>query len=134
MPCLKTIILAQVMAEALKVLQRTSEVFPEVNLEYEDALIGGAAYDAHGVHFPDATRDVCSRSNAILFGSIGGPVVDQHLPKWKDADAYGPLSTLWGCTAGASEPLLAPGAPGASPRTPTGLQASWLRKYTLSAS
>jgi len=76
----------EVMAEALKVLARTSELFPQVQLNYEHALIGGAAYDAHGVHFPDATRDVCAASDAILFGSIGGPVEEQHLPKWKDAE------------------------------------------------
>ena len=105
------------MAEALKVLARTSELFPQVQLTYETALIGGAAcvhhasalsptmprartwrkraddraarvgrYDAHGVHFPDATREVCAASDAILFGSIGGPVEEQHLPKWKDAE------------------------------------------------
>eukprot|EP00966_Prymnesium_polylepis_P129704 2999651-Prymnesium_polylepis.1 len=34
----------QVMAEALKVLARTSELFPQVQLNYEHALIGGAAY------------------------------------------------------------------------------------------
>jgi len=76
----------EVMDEAIKVLGRTSELFPSVQLTYEHALIGGAAYDAHGVHFPDATRDVCAASDAILFGSIGGPVEEQHLPKWKDAE------------------------------------------------
>ena len=74
------------MVEAVKVLERTGELFPEVQMEFENAMIGGAGYDAFGVHFPDETRDVCSRSDAILFGSIGGPVVDQHLPKWKDAE------------------------------------------------
>ena len=77
---------AQVMDEALKVLARTSELFPEVQLKYTHAPIGGAAFDAHGVHFPDATREVCAASDAILFGSIGGPVAEQHLPKWKDAE------------------------------------------------
>ena len=76
----------EVMTEARKVLARTSELFPEAKFEYEEATIGGTAFDAHGVHFPDATRDVCARSDAILFGSIGGPVAEQHLPKWKDAE------------------------------------------------
>ena len=31
------------MAEALKVLARTTELFPQVQLTYEHALIGGAA-------------------------------------------------------------------------------------------
>ena len=77
----------EVMAEAKKVLARTVELFPEIgSFEYEEAHIGGAAYDAHGVHFPDSTKEVCERSDAIFFGSIGGPVEEQHLPKWCDAE------------------------------------------------
>ena len=77
---------SQVMTEALKVLRRTSELFPDCQMTYEEAKIGGAGFDAHGVHFPDETRDVCARSDAILFGSIGGPIDEMHLPKWKDAE------------------------------------------------
>jgi len=76
----------EVMTEAMKVLHRTTEVFPELQFAFEEAPIGGAAYDAHGVHFPDATREVCERADAIFFGSIGGPVAEQHLPKWQDAE------------------------------------------------
>jgi len=77
----------EVMAEARKVLARTTELYPEIgSLEYEDALIGGAAYDAHGVHFPDETKSVCERADAIFFGSVGGPVEEQHLAKWQDAE------------------------------------------------
>jgi len=76
----------EVMTEAVKVLDRACELFPSLSLEYSHALIGGAAYEAHGVHFPDATRDLCNASDAILFGSVGGPVEEQHLPKWKDAE------------------------------------------------
>ena len=72
--------------EAIKVLRKTSEIYPECQFAFEEATIGGAAYDAHGVHFPDATKEVCDRSDAIFFGSIGGPVAEQHLPKWKDAE------------------------------------------------
>ena len=71
--------------EALKVLTRTSELF-KLRFETEHALIGGAAYDAHGEHFPEATKRVCDGADAILYGSVGGPVDEQHLPKWKDAE------------------------------------------------
>ena len=74
------------MSEALKVLDKTSQIYPEAKFALEEAVIGGAAYDAHGVHFPEETRAVCARSDAILFGSIGGPVAEQHLPKWQDAE------------------------------------------------
>ena len=75
----------EVMDEALKVLTRTSELF-KLRFETEHALIGGAAYDAHGEHFPEATKRVCDGADAILYGSVGGPVDEQHLPKWKDAE------------------------------------------------
>ena len=35
---------------------------------------GGAAYDVHNEHFPEATHKVCQSADAILFGSVGGPV------------------------------------------------------------
>jgi 3-isopropylmalate dehydrogenase len=76
----------EVMSVARKVLDRTTELYPELKIEYEEALIGGAAFDEFGVHFPDSTREVCQRSDGILFGSIGGPVEEQHLEKWKDAE------------------------------------------------
>jgi 3-isopropylmalate dehydrogenase len=53
---------------------------------YTEALIGGAAYEAHQNHFPTSTLEVCQAADAILFGSIGGPVDAQDQPKWKDAE------------------------------------------------
>ena len=64
---------------------RRVELF-KLRFETEHALIGGAAYDAHGEHFPEATKRVCDGADAILYGSVGGPVDEQHLPKWKDAE------------------------------------------------
>ena len=77
---------SQVMAEAKKVLARTSEVFPELKVEYTEGLLGGAAYDEYGVHFPKETEEMCAAQDCIFFGSLGGPVEEQHLPKWKDAE------------------------------------------------
>jgi len=48
-----------------------------LELTFEDALIGGAAYDAVGVPLPDATVAACKRSAGILLGAVGGP-------KWAD--------------------------------------------------
>ena len=39
----------------------------------QSALVGGAAIDAHGEALPAATLDLCKQSDAILFGSVGGP-------------------------------------------------------------
>jgi 3-isopropylmalate dehydrogenase len=52
----------------------------------EPALIGGAAFEVHQNHFPDQTADICRRADAILFGSVGGPIRDAQLAKWKDCE------------------------------------------------
>ncbi|EOD28634.1 3-isopropylmalate dehydrogenase [Emiliania huxleyi CCMP1516] len=75
----------EVMDEAVKVLDKAAGKFG-LSLDLQPALIGGAAYDAHGEHFPESTRELCARSAAILYGSVGGPVAEQHLPKWADAE------------------------------------------------
>jgi 3-isopropylmalate dehydrogenase len=60
------------MEEALKVLNRAGTLFG-FDFEYETADIGGAAIDNHGKALPDSTLALCEKSDAILFGSVGGP-------------------------------------------------------------
>ncbi len=62
----------EVMEEALKVLNRAGTLFG-FDFEYETADIGGAAIDNHGKALPDSTLALCEKSDAILFGSVGGP-------------------------------------------------------------
>jgi 3-isopropylmalate dehydrogenase len=51
-------------------------------IETEEALVGGAAYDVHGEPLPPATLDLVKRSEAVLFGAVGGPRYDT-LPRDK---------------------------------------------------
>src|SRR5580698_5240422 len=46
----------------------------------EEALVGGACYDAHEVAVTDATMALAQAADAVIFGAVGGP-------KW-DAVAY----------------------------------------------
>ncbi|GBE53474.1 3-isopropylmalate dehydrogenase [bacterium BMS3Bbin14] len=62
----------EVMAEAVKVLAAVQEKFGFV-LEYVQADVGGIAIDNHGHALPESTLQVCEASDAILFGSVGGP-------------------------------------------------------------
>ena len=62
----------EVMAEAIKVLDAAQEKFG-FSLEYESADVGGIAIDNHGQALPQSTLDVCESSDAVLFGSVGGP-------------------------------------------------------------
>jgi 3-isopropylmalate dehydrogenase len=67
----------EVTPEAQKILQVVGKA-AGVSFEFEPALIGGAAIDATGSPLPAATLDLCTKSDAILFGAVGGP-------KWDDA-------------------------------------------------
>ena len=62
----------EVMAEAVKVLDAVQKKFG-FSLEYTYADVGGAAIDSQGEALPKSTLDVCKNSDAILFGSVGGP-------------------------------------------------------------
>ncbi len=62
----------EVMEEALKVLDKISSKF-QIEFEFREALIGGAAIDAKGDAFPEETKEICDWADAILFGAVGGP-------------------------------------------------------------
>jgi 3-isopropylmalate dehydrogenase len=71
----------EVTPEARKVLEVVSRA-TGVSFEFEPAVIGGAAIDATGEPLPPATLALCERSDAILFGSVGGPKWD-NMPQEK---------------------------------------------------
>ncbi|MEK7672832.1 MAG: 3-isopropylmalate dehydrogenase [Patescibacteria group bacterium] len=75
----------EIMEEALKVLTRIGEIFGH-QFEFKDGFIGGAAWDEYESHFPQETVAICEGSDAILFGSVGGPVDKQHEPRWKNCE------------------------------------------------
>ncbi len=62
----------EVMVQAVKILEKTGEKFGFA-LTFEAADVGGAAIDNHGKALPEATLSLCRNSDAILFGSVGGP-------------------------------------------------------------
>ena len=65
----------EVTAAAVRVLEAVSSQF-KIGLEFEEALIGGAAYDAAGSPLPPATVAACKASTGILLGAVGGPKWD----------------------------------------------------------
>jgi len=56
----------EIVAEAIKVLKALDLPF-----EMETALVGGAAYAAHGHPLPEATLKLAKEADAILFGAVG---------------------------------------------------------------
>ena len=65
----------EIIAEAKKILDvLRREGLP---IETEEALVGGAAYDAHQHPLPPKTLDLAQAADAVLFGAVGGPQYDQ---------------------------------------------------------
>ncbi|MEQ9491799.1 MAG: 3-isopropylmalate dehydrogenase [Alphaproteobacteria bacterium] len=47
-----------------------------VSFDVKEDLVGGAAYDAHGVSVRDDTVEDAMNADAVLFGAVGGPQYD----------------------------------------------------------
>ncbi len=56
----------EIVAAAVKVLGAL-----DLKFELEHALVGGAAYEAHGHPLPDSTLKLAQAADAILFGAVG---------------------------------------------------------------
>ncbi len=61
----------EIVTEAMKVLDRTAEVYGH-EMNYTQLLMGGASIDVHGVPLTDETIGLARSSDAVLMGSIGG--------------------------------------------------------------
>lgn len=62
----------EIMAEAIKVLDAVQQRY-SFKLNYRTFDVGGIAIDNHGTPLPLETLKGCEESDAILFGSVGGP-------------------------------------------------------------
>jgi 3-isopropylmalate dehydrogenase len=68
------------MTEALRVFEHVAKQ-EHLTLAYTTADVGGAGIDNHGKALPDSTLKLCAESDAILFGSVGGPKWEKLPPK-----------------------------------------------------
>jgi 3-isopropylmalate dehydrogenase len=64
----------EIVAQAVKVLNALKA--DGTKIEMEEALIGGAGYDAAGDPLPEATLKLARESDAVLLGAVGGPQYD----------------------------------------------------------
>ena len=62
----------EVTAAAVSILTHTAHL-SGLTIEIEEDLLGGAAYDRHGVFCTDQTLDRALGSHAVLVGAVGGP-------------------------------------------------------------
>ncbi|MCU7945486.1 MAG: 3-isopropylmalate dehydrogenase [Candidatus Thiodiazotropha sp. (ex Cardiolucina cf. quadrata)] len=68
----------EIVAEAVKVLALLRDNYG-LDIDLDEALVGGAAIDATGGPLPDATLDLAKEADALLLGAVGGP-------KWEALD------------------------------------------------
>jgi len=64
----------EILREAVRVLEALRS--DGLKVETEEALVGGAAYDASGDPLPEATLRLARSAEAVLFGAVGGPKYD----------------------------------------------------------
>ncbi|MEE9313636.1 MAG: 3-isopropylmalate dehydrogenase [Rhizobiaceae bacterium] len=65
----------EVMAEVRIILEYMNEK-EGAGFEWEEGLVGGSAYDAHGKSISDADMEIAMAADAVLFGAVGGPKWD----------------------------------------------------------
>jgi len=68
----------EIVTEAVKVLAALRDGFG-LDIEMDEALVGGAAIDATGGPLPEATLALAREADAVLLGAVGGP-------KWESLD------------------------------------------------
>jgi 3-isopropylmalate dehydrogenase len=104
----------EVMAEALRVLDLVEERF-DVRFERTVANVGGIAIDVEGKALPQTTIDICKASDAILFGSVGGPKWESLPPdEQPERGALLPLRKIFGLYANLRPAIIFPALTGAS--------------------
>ncbi len=104
----------EVMKEALKVLDAVEKKF-NVSFERTHANVGGAGIDNEGKALPETTVDICKSSDAILFGSVGGPRWESLPPdEQPERGALLPLRRIFGLYANLRPAIIFPSLTGAS--------------------
>lgn len=68
----------EITAEAVKVLEAL-KASDGLDINMTEDLVGGAAYDVHGVPLADSTMEAAQKADAVLLGAVGGY-------KWESLD------------------------------------------------
>lgn len=124
----------EVMTEALRVLNHATSA-AGLTLDYTIADVGGAGIDNHGEALPESTLEICRESDAILFGSVGGPKWETLPPKEQpERAALLPLRKAFSLFANIRPGLLYAELTDASPlktdRIPEGIDIVCIRELT----
>ena len=104
----------EVMAEALRVLDAVQDRY-DVVFERSFANVGGIGIDQDGKALPEKTVEICKASDAILFGSVGGPKWESLPPNEQpERGALLPLRKIFGLFCNLRPAIIFPALTGAS--------------------
>lgn len=67
----------EISVQGVNVLKAVAEKYGH-EISYQTALVGAAAIDAVGDPFPEETFELCKKSDAVLFSSVGDPKFDNN--------------------------------------------------------
>src|SRR5580700_1883781 len=108
----------EVMVEAIELLQKCAEL-DRFSVDLSESLVGGVAIDASGKALPKDTLSNCEASDAILFGSVGGPQWERLPPSEQpERAALLPLRKHFSLFANLRPALCLPELSAASPLRP----------------
>ena len=80
----------EIVAEAVKLLEHLQA--NGLDIELEQAPVGGAGYDAAGKPLPDETLALVKKADAILLGAVGGTTRSGPSDRARSQASSGPRS------------------------------------------
>lgn len=89
----------EIVAEAVKVLDVL-----DLKFETESALVGGAAYEAHGHPLPESTLKLAKEADAVLFGAVGDWKYDKLDRPLRPEQAILGCARIWACSRTSARP------------------------------
>lgn len=105
----------EVMSVATAILEHILQA-KGASFELREAAVGGVAIDTHGSALPQQTLDTCNWSDAILFGSVGGPKWEGLPPEQRpERGALLPLRKAFNLYANLRPAIIFPQLKAASP-------------------
>ncbi len=105
----------EIVAAARVVLDRVAQL-DKLELEYHEALVGGAAYEVTGSPLPAETLRICDAADAIFLGAVGGPKWENLPPEQQpERGALLPLRKRYNLYVNIRPVLVYPSLAAASP-------------------
>ena len=65
----------EIIGQTVRVLDKL--IAEGLDVDYQYAPLGGAAYDEYGHPYPEFTQNLCRQADAVLLGAVGGPQYDK---------------------------------------------------------